>query len=156
MKSLLMGLVAACILESSSFAGETGASGTPAAEAERQLRMLEQEWVTAEIKGDAGALRRILDDRFVATFDAGKPLNKEAFIKEITGDPTNVIQSQDVTDETHLVDRDTAVILGTDTVRGTADGKAYTAVFKFTTVYIKRRGRWVALAEHLVEAPPPK
>ena len=67
------------------------------------MRMLQQEWVTAEIKGDAVGLRRILDDPFVATFDAGKPMNKEAFIKEITGDPTNVIQSQDVTDETPLV-----------------------------------------------------
>jgi len=156
MKSLLMGLVAACILATSSLAGEPRASGTPAAEGERQVRMLQQEWVTAEINGDVGALRRILDDRFVATFDAGKPMNKEAFIKEITGDPTDVIQSQDVTDETYLVDRDTAVTLGTDTVRGTADGKAYTAVFKFTTVYIKRRGRWLALAEHLVQAPQPK
>ena len=155
MKSLLQGLVAACILASSSLAAESGASGAPATEAERQVRRLEQEWVTAEINRDAAALRHILDDRFVATFGAGKPMNKEAFIKAITGDPTDVMQSQDVTDETHLVDRDTAVTLGTDTIRGTADGKAYTAVYKFTTVYIKRGGRWLALAEHIVQAPPP-
>lgn len=48
------------------------------------------------------------------------------------------------------------VTLGTDTIRGTADGKAYTAVYKFTAVYIKRGGRWLALAEHIVQAPPPK
>jgi ketosteroid isomerase-like protein len=123
---------------------------------ERQVRTLEQEWVTAEIDRDAAALRRILDNRFVATFGAGKPMNKEAFIKAITGDPTDVMQSQDVTDESHVIDRDTAVTLGTDTIRGTADGKAYTAVYKFTTVYIKRGGRWLALAEHIVQAPPPK
>src|ERR1700678_2772877 len=56
-------------LYASSLAGVTTASGTPA-EAERQLRMLQQEWVTAEIKGDAVGFRRILDDPFVATFDA--------------------------------------------------------------------------------------
>jgi ketosteroid isomerase-like protein len=156
MKSLLQGLVAVCILASASFAAESGASGRPATEMERKVRTLEQEWVTAEINRDAAALRRILDDRFVATFDAGKPMDKEAFIKAITGDPTDVMQSQDVTDETHLIDRDTAVTLGTDTIRGTADGKAYTAVYKFTTVYIKRGGRWLGLAEHIVQAPPPK
>jgi ketosteroid isomerase-like protein len=156
MKSLLPGLVAVCTLTSLSLASEPGASGMPATEAERQVRKLEQEWVTAEINRDATALRRILDDRFVATFGAEKPMNKEAFIKAITGDPTDVMQSQDVTDETHLIDRDTAVTLGTDTIRGTADGKAYTAVYKFTAVYIKRGGRWLALAEHVVQAPPPK
>jgi ketosteroid isomerase-like protein len=154
MKSSLQGLVAACILAASSLAGEPGASGTPASEAERQLRTLQQAWVTAEINRDAAALRRILDDRFVATFGAGKPMNKAAFIEAITGDPADAMQSQDVTDETRLVDRDTAVVLGTDTIRGTADGKAYTAVYRFTTVYIKRGGRWLALAEHIVEAPP--
>jgi hypothetical protein len=156
MKSLLPELVAACALASSTLASEPGASGMPATETERQVSKLEQEWVTAEIHRDAAVLRRILDDRFVATFGAEKPIDKEAFIKAITGDPTDVMQSQDLTDETHLVDRDTAVTVGTDTIRGTTDGKPYTAVYKFTTVYIKRGGRWLALAEHIVQAPPPK
>src|SRR6202011_3699129 len=96
-----------------------------ATETEWQVSKLEQEWVTAEIHRDAAVLRRILDDRFVATFGAEKPIDKEAFIKAITGDPADVMQSQDLTDETHLVDRDTAVTVGTDTIRGTTDGKPY-------------------------------
>jgi hypothetical protein len=48
------------------------------------------------------------------------------------------------------------VIVETDTVRGTDAGKAYTHVYRITTVYIRRDGGWVALAEHLVQAPPAK
>src|ERR1700674_717278 len=157
MKSLLPGLIAACALASlPPLAGEPNASGTPATDSQRQVLKLEREWATAEIKRDATTLRRILDDHFVATFGAGKPIDKEGFIKAVVGDDTDVMLSQDLTDETVLVDRDTVVSLGTDTVRGTAEGKAYTAVYRFTAVYIKRGGRWLALAEHLVQAPPPK
>lgn len=157
MKSQLSGLIAACALASlPSLAGEPKSSGTPATDSQRQVLKLEREWVTAEIKRDVTTLRRILDDRFVATFGAGKPLDKESFIKAVTGDDTDVMLSQDLADESVLVDHDTVVAVGTDTVRGTAEGKSYTAVYRFTAVYIKRDGRWMALAEHLVQAPPPK
>ena len=48
----------------------------PATDAEQQLRKLELEWTTAEINRDAGALERILDDRFVSTSGAGKPVGR--------------------------------------------------------------------------------
>ena len=117
---------------------------------------LGQFWDSSKMTWRAAALRRILDDRFVATFGAGKPYDKEGFIKVVVDDETDTTASQDLTDRMVRVDRDTAVIVETDTVRGTTDGKPYSAVYRITTVYIKRGGRWVALAEHLVKAPPPK
>ena len=157
MRSLLPGLVAACALASSlSLAGEPKVSATRAAEAEQQVLDVDRAWADAEVKHDTAALRRILDDHFVATFGAGKPYDKEGFIKAVVDDETDPTASQELTDRMVRVDRDTAVIVETDTVRGTADGKPYSAVYRITTVYIKRGDRWVALAEHLVKAPPPK
>lgn len=47
----------------------------------------------------------------VVTFGAGKAIDKEGFIKEVIGDDTDVMLSQDLTDQTVRVDRDTAVIV---------------------------------------------
>jgi hypothetical protein len=117
---------------------------------------LGKEWAAAEVKHDATTLQRILDDKFVASFDAKKPYDKEAFIKEILAGDVDPTESQTLTDETVAIDHDTAVVVGTDTVRGTDKGAAYTLVFRYTVTYIRRHGEWVALAEHLVEVTQSK
>jgi ketosteroid isomerase-like protein len=124
--------------------------------AKQQVLDLEQEWVAAEHKHDAATLRRLLDDKFVASFGADKPYDKEAFIKEIVGGDVDPTESQTLTDRAVIIDRDTAVVVGTDTERGTRKGAAYTEVYRYTATYIRRNGSWVALAEHLVEVPQGK
>jgi Domain of unknown function (DUF4440) len=54
-----------------------------------------------------------------------------------------------------IIDGDAAVVVATDTERGTRDGAARTAVYKYTATYIRRNGRWRALAEQIVKASPP-
>lgn len=120
-----------------------------------ELHALEQAWVDAEVRRDAEALRQILDEKFVATFGSGRPLDREAFIRAVvSGTSTDV--SQTLGDATVVVDRETAVVVGTDTVRGVANGTPYLHVYRYTATYVRRDGRWVALAEHLVRAPEPK
>ena len=126
------------------------------ADAKQRVLDLENEWVAAEHNHDAAALRRILDDKFVASFGAEKPYDKETFIKELISHDVDPTESQMLTDRTVIIDHDTAVVVGTDTERGTRKGAAYTAVAKYTVTYIRRHGRWVALAEHLVEVPKGK
>jgi hypothetical protein len=58
------------------------------------VRKLEHEWVDAEARHDAVALLSILNDRFVATFGAGKPLDKNPFIKEVTDGAVDPTESQ--------------------------------------------------------------
>jgi hypothetical protein len=123
-------------------------------DAKQQVLDLSKAWVAAEIKHDANTLRRILDDKFVVSFGAEKPYNKEAFIKLIVTGDVDPTESQTLTDETVVIDQDTAVEVGTDTVRGTEKGAAYTVVYRYTVTYIRRHGQWIALAEHLVEVPP--
>lgn len=125
-------------------------------DAKQEVLDLEKKWVEAEIKHDEATLRRILDDKFVASFGAGKPYDKEAFIKGILGGDVDPTESQTLTDRTVIIDGDTAVVVGTDTERGTKRGAPFTAVARYTVTYIRRQGQWVALAEHLVEAPQAK
>lgn len=151
-------IIAACvILLAGAFAKAPTANSTlPDADAKQQVLDLEQIWVAAEHNHDAATLRRILDDKFVASFNADKPLDKEAFIKLIVTEDADPTESQTLTDRNVIIDRDTAVVVGTDTERGIKKGKAYTAVYRYTVTYIRRNGQWVALAEHLGEVPQTK
>ncbi|HEV2174768.1 MAG TPA: nuclear transport factor 2 family protein [Nitrospira sp.] len=126
------------------------------ADAKQQVLDLENEWVAAEIKHDTAALRRILDGKFVATFGAGRPHDKEGFIKGIVSGDVDPTESQTLTDQTVIIDEDTAVSIGTDTLHGTRKGAAYTEVARYTVTYVRRHEQWVALAEHLVEVPQAK
>ena len=124
--------------------------------AKQQLLDLEQVWIKAEHNRDAATLRRILDEKFVATFGAGKPYDKEAFIQAILSETPDPTESQTLAYDTVIVDGDTAVTVGTDTEHGTKNGAPYTDAARYTATYIRRHGQWLALAEHLVEVPQPK
>ncbi|HWY53597.1 MAG TPA: nuclear transport factor 2 family protein [Terriglobales bacterium] len=153
----VLSVALACCMSIASAAKEPKNSKTvPPADAKQRVLDLGKEWVAAEVKHDAATLRRILDDQFVASFGVKKPYDKEGFIKAIVSDDVDPTESQTLTDETVVIDDDTAVVVGTDTVRGTDKGAAYTVVYRYTVTYIRRHGQWVALAEHLVEVPNAK
>jgi ketosteroid isomerase-like protein len=157
MRTSWLGLIVAGTFSGlNALAGEPTVESTTVVKAEQQVLALDSAWADAEVRHDAAALRRILDDHFIATFGAGKPYDKEGFIKTVIGGAPDPTEAQNLSDRTVRVDADTAVIVETDTVHGTDEGKAYTTVYRLTTVYIRRNGRWVALAEHLVRAPPDK
>jgi ketosteroid isomerase-like protein len=132
------------------------ANDPPSADAKQQVLDLGKEWGAAEVKHDGATLLRILDDKFIATFGTRKPYDKRAFIKAILDGDVDPTASQTLTDEIVIVDRDTAVVVGTDTVRGTEKGAPYVVVYRYTVTYVHRQGQWRALAEHLVEVPQTK
>ncbi len=137
------------------FAAESaGASGKSTTADEQALLKLEHQWVEAEARHDSVALQTILDDKFVATFGAGKLQDKTAFIKAVTAGAIDPTESQKLSDRTIILADDTAVVVETDTIRDTAHGGLSTAVYRFTVTYIKRHGHWFALAEHGVRAKP--
>lgn len=128
------------------------AETTNSAAEQQQVLDIEKKWAAAEDKHDEATIRSILDDKFVATFGARPPYNKERFIKgEVAGD-VDPTQTQTLTEEA-IVDGDTAVVIGTDTVHGTRKGKPYSENARYTVTYIRRHGQWHALAEQLVDIP---
>ena len=111
---------------------------------EQQVVATESEWVQAEIHRDAAVLERVLDDRFLVNSSTGELSNKAAVIAEVLGWK---MVSQTITDRTVLVDGDTAIVFGTANFRFAVEGKDDEAsAGRYTTTYIKRDGRWQALA----------
>jgi hypothetical protein len=102
----------AAFIATSSLADESKGPRVPdAAEAEKQVLSLSRQWVAAEDKANILRLRSILDARFIATFGSGKTYTQEAYIKGVVGNgAVDAMASQTLTDETVVVDRDTAVV----------------------------------------------
>jgi ketosteroid isomerase-like protein len=121
---------------------------------QQALIKAEAEWIAAETRRDAPALRELLDDRFVATMGGGEPVDKATFIRNETQSPPDPTASQEISDRRIIVAGNTAVITETDTLRRTRDGKASVLTWRFTVTYIKRGGRWLALAEQGGPAKP--
>ena len=129
----------------------------PVTRDQQEVLDVEQAWVAAEMNRDAAALHAILDDQFVAIYGTGAPQDKESFIKAHSAEASKVAPSQSLSDRRVIISGDTAVIIGTDTLQGTDDqGKPYTKIGRYTTTYVKRQGRWLALAELMVRVPPAK
>jgi len=122
-------------------------------QAEQQVSQLLRDWVTAENEHDAAALDRILDDQFISTYEAGKPTRKAAFIASLTKGKADPKQTQSLTDETVVVDGDTAILVGTDTFHRTDHAEPDGLALRYTITCVRKNGRWVALAEHIVKLP---
>lgn len=125
------------------------------AKTEQQLTAVQQAWVNAEIHRDAAALRRILSSKFIFTFGVGAPESRDGFIHAVLTARTDM-KSQTLSETTMVTDSDTAVVAGLDTVRGLVHGKPYKAVYRYMVTYVRRNGRWIALAEHLAPVPDKK
>lgn len=84
--------------------------------------------------------------------DQEKLRTTETFIKDVIGDSTDKISSQDLGDITLHVQGDTAVLAKTDTARGTHGDQRYVQALRITITYIRRNGHWAALAAHFARA----
>ena len=119
-------------------------SPAPALTDEQQVIATETEWVQAEIHRDASVLDRVLDDRFLFNSSTGHHGHKPTVIANMLH--WNM-RSQTITDRTVVVDGDTAIVFGTANFRFAVDGKDDdVSAGRYTTTYIKRDGRWRALA----------
>ena len=152
MRTTMTSIAAACATAVLFGAINTRAAEKGASADEQALLKLEREWVDAEAHHDVVALQAILDDKFVATFGAGKLLDKNTFIKQVTAGAIDPTQSQELSGQTIILAGDTAVVVETDTIRSMKDGQPSESVYRFTVTYIRRNGHWVALAEHGVGA----
>ena len=152
----LLYLMVTCFMAVSSAQQPATSNPQPLSDAEQQVLKFEDAWATAEHNRDVAALRQMLDDKFIATFDGRTPVGKEAFIQPFVNRAVDPTDSQTLTDRSVIIDGDTAVVTGIDTQRRTRNGSAYTAVARYTATYIRRNGNWLALAEHMVTLPQPK
>jgi ketosteroid isomerase-like protein len=90
------------------------------------------------------------------TWGSGKTVDKASYIEGIIKGKGTIL-SEELTDRIVLIEGNTVVVVDTDTLQGkNAAGEPWKLVLRMTTTYVKRDGRWVALAEQVVPIEPPK
>ena len=114
---------------------------------EQTLLQLEREWEQANTKNDMAALERILASEFVSTDSDGRLMTRaEVFARRKSGEVKITAFTQD--DYKFHVIGDTAIVTGRSTVKGIRDGKDWSGQERWTDVFVRRNGRWQAVATH--------
>jgi hypothetical protein len=117
------------------------------AQDERELRELEERTHEAFLRGDGGALDRVLAEAFISTGSDGTIATKADYIAENTHGLTF---DSIVTDDLQVrLFGDAAVTLGRVTMAGSAGDTRFDATYGFTATYVRLDGRWQLVAEHV-------
>ena len=113
----------------------------------KTLLQLERDWEQANAKNDSAALERILAPEFVSTDSDGRLVTRaEMFARRRSGAVKYTAFTQDDY-KIHVVG-DTAVVTGRSTIKGVRDGKDVSERARWTDIFVRRDGRWQAVASH--------
>ena len=111
---------------------------------EQKVLLVEQDWINAEVRHDEAELNRVIDEQFIVNSGNSKPATKADVIASVLN--WNMV-AQTLTNQTVLVDGDTAIVMGTAHFTTAVEGKDNAeSAAHYTTTYIKRDGQWRALA----------
>ena len=121
--------------------GKTKAGGTSV---EQALTKMEHDWTDAALKKDAAALDKILADDWVGQGSTGTSTKAQALAELKSGD--NKLDSQTLGDIKVRVFGSTAVVTGSDDEKSSYKGKDTSGHYVWTDVFMKRNGRWQAVA----------
>lgn len=126
---------------------------TQAGSDEHDLIKLENDWLQAFFKNDGAFADRFLADDYLGTDEHGDIRDKAQTIAEIKAGAHR--STSGVLDNiTVRVYGDAAVVTGRHIMKGLFQGKEYRSPYLWTDVFIKRGGRWQAVASHVSKAIP--
>ena len=112
------------------------------------LQAMEQAWLDAEKNNDAAAFEQIVADDWIAVNPDGKSQTKAERAAEIK---TAHVVSATLGDMRVRVFGDTAVVTGTDDEITMTDGKKSSDHYVWTDVFVKRNGKWLAVASQTAQ-----
>ena len=112
------------------------------------LQATERAWLNAEINHDVAAFERIVADDWIAITPEGKSQTKAERAAEIKVAHTT---SAMLGDMKVRVFGDTAVVTGSDDEIAMQDGKQSSEHYVWTDVFVKRSGKWLAVASQTAQ-----
>ena len=110
-----------------------------------EIKKLEQDWAQANIKSGATAVDQYEADDIVTTDPSGGVTDKAQNKAEL-GSGDLKFDSIELSDMTVHVYGDTAVAAGTNNLHGTYKGQDISGKYRFTDTWVKRNGKWQAVA----------
>src|SRR5262245_28629607 len=158
---ILLGAVATLSLTScaapekttSPAANTTVTAAETAANTEREIRGLNLEYDKAIVQQDAAALERLLAQDFVVTKMGGKLSNKAQEIADAKSGETKFETGRSEDVKVRLYG-DTAIVNGRWVEKSVTKGKSFDGSHLYTTVYLKRNGKWQIVSDQVTPVTP--
>ncbi len=122
--------------------------------AEQELTAMEHELAEAAIHGDIVKLERYTADDFLGFDPSGQELNKAQVLARFKS-PDYELESLRHEDVRVRVFGDCAVATARTVVKGRYQGKEAGGQFRYLRVWIRRQGRWQAVAAQSTTIPQP-
>ena len=111
-----------------------------------ELTQIQHRLMKAWIDGDREYVDRTLASEWTTTDTTGHVLTKAQVMQEAFGSDVRRIESGAIDDIKVRLLGDAAIVTGHTTAVGIYKGSKVTANLRFTDVFIKREGRWQAVA----------
>ncbi len=113
--------------------------------AEQTVGQLHNEGIQALVRADTAALERMWADDYSFTNPGGNVMDKAGYIGALKSGGLK-FETLDIADTKVRVYGDAAVVTGRATVKGKGDNQDINDQVRYTTMYVKRQGRWQAVA----------
>ena len=121
---------------------------------EKELLQIERDWMQARAKKDAAALGKILADDWVGQGPLGTMKKAEVLADLKSGDFK--VEAITLGDMTPRVFGDTAIVMGSNEEKSAYKGKDTSGRYTWIDVFVKRDGRWQAVASQSTLMPAAK
>jgi uncharacterized protein (TIGR02246 family) len=131
------------------------AAASPTENVEQVITKMEREWAEALVKADVATLDRMMADDWLMTTWDGQTVPKAQSIEEFKSGVSK-LTAADIDNLKVRVFGDTAVATIGQTEKGTYKGKDSSGRYLYTDVWVKRNGKWQAVATHGTKVEPPK
>ena len=113
---------------------------------ERHLRDIEEQLAKAWVAGDRAFIEQVLADDWRVTDLTGRVLTKAQVLEEAFAANDRRVVSMRITGIGVRAFGDWAIVTGRTDAAGEYLGEAVTVTLRFTDVFVKRDGRWQAVA----------
>jgi ketosteroid isomerase-like protein len=112
---------------------------------EDQIKEREQNWAQATVKEGAAAVDQYEADDIIDTDPSGRVTDKAQDKTDLSSGDLK-FQSIELSDLKVHIYGNIAVAAGTSTIKGTYKGQDITGKYRFTDTWVKRNGKWQAVA----------
>jgi hypothetical protein len=128
---------------------------SPAGRDEAVLVELQQGLGKAWVSGDRATVEQIIAPEWTSTGPDGRMTDRARVLAQVFETGVHKIRRLAIEDVKARVFGDAAVVTGRTHGIGEFEGSAYDVVIRFTDTFVRRGGRWQAIASHasLVQGP---
>jgi ketosteroid isomerase-like protein len=117
-----------------------------AIEDERELLKINKEYDEALVRGDLAALELLFGDEFIYTSTSGDVVNKSQQLALVRSGAMQIASGSSDDVQVRLYGS-IALVLGSFIAKGQFKGQAFDSTERYTSVWVKRGGRWQLIAE---------